>query len=426
MYAALKGDLIACLGRVQREAGDFVRVPLPFRAFYLVTDPKLMREALAKKSDELILHGGAAGSLARLIGHGTFTNPDEDCRRNRTTPHLLPGGYDPDEAAKIVRRLTAETIARWRTRPASTALPLNRELVALSCRILYAVLFDQPLSFAQAEQFADAMAVLQSDGMARYIGGTEVFSFVPTPTNRRIRQSRATLIRLAEIVQGRHGLAVDHINSLAFAGTEGPANTLGWALWLLQHHPEWRDRLRQTAEPALGLDQVLSETLRLFPPSWIFTRYAVRESTLGGERLPRGSRLLFSPFLLHRNPRYWPDPRKFDPLRFCGAMSPQAPASRGAYLPFGADVASSIGSRLGWLQMQIILAELSQAAEWTIEDNPAEPLFPVGSFKLRPSFPMKATLHWRSPMAVPYSDEHTAQRCRNASVGDRRDARHAG
>lgn len=395
IYAALKADLIAFLGRVQRDAGDFVHVKLPFRAFYLVADPQLMQEALAEKSADFVLHGGAARGLARLIGRGILTNQGEAWRQSRTTLQPLFRRCAPEEAAEIVRALTAETLARWRQREPGP-LQLNRELVALSFRVLYAVLFGQKPTLADAAEFADAIAVLQSEGMSRHVGGTDALAFLPTPTNRRINRARATLERLARLAAGSHPVAVDDILSLLFAGTESPANTVAWALWLLQQHPEWRERLAASTDGSLVLDQILSETMRLFPAGWAFERYAVHDTTLGGERIPRGSRLLLAPYLLHRHVNYWPEPLRFDPLRFRDALTPAVDTSRRAYLPFGAGPRSCLGSRLGWLQMQIILGELSQAAEWTIDDDPAEPLFPVGSFKLRPSYPMKAMLRWRS------------------------------
>src|SRR6185437_10195434 len=104
----------------------------------------------------------------------------------------------------------------------------------------------------------------------------------------------------------------------------------------------------------------------------------------GGVRIPRGSRLLFSPFLLHRNPRLWKNPDTFDPERFTGQPPTPVGLPKYAYIPFGAGPRSCIGARLAWAEMRTILAMLYGQRKWKIEDLPGDsPFVPRGAFKLK-------------------------------------------
>ena len=232
---------------------------------------------------------------------------------------------------------------------------------------------------------------------------SELGSLTWSDLNRRVNRARTTLVRLARQAVA-HGASQppDEILSILFAGTESPATTLCWALQLLEDHPAWRDRLLEPGsrdDPSAPTDdgdvlaQVLSETIRLYPAGWAFERCAAQELTLGGERIRKGSRLLFSPFLLHRNPRFWREPEKFDPARFTQAFTAPAGVPKYAYLPFGAGPRSCIGSRMAWLEMRITLTMILARCRWKIAGPPAgAPLTPDGSFKLRLNHPLSVRL----------------------------------
>jgi enediyne biosynthesis protein E7 len=123
--------------------------------------------------------------------------------------------------------------------------------------------------------------------------------------------------------------------TLILAGHETVANTLAWAFILLAQNPQWR-----------GFDpqKIWSETLRLYPSIWIMERRAVRPDNIGGYQIGKGSAILMSPYVLHRNPNFWPDAALFDPTRF---DAPQVAARpRHAYLPYGLGPHRCIGLHL--------------------------------------------------------------------------------
>ena len=396
-YFRVRADPIAFLSEVVRECGDFARINMLALRFYLVNDPALIREALVEKSESLIIKGGASRGLARLIGDGILTNRGERWRESRTglQPLFHQGAltsYLPIMAARV-----QESLDRWRTRFSGAAFSIDRELLALSCRITCSTLFRYLPSFDEAEEFADAIRVLQLDGMKRFMDGADFLSWIPLPRNRKVNGARAALIRLAQrAVDAGAGQPLDEILSILFAGTESPVNTLCFALKLLEDHPDWQQKLRaelarldpaalfKDVESHNLLSQVISESIRLYPAGWAFERYAFEDVLLGGERIRRGARLLFSPFLMHRNARFWREPERFDPLRFSKGPGAVEGVPRYGYMPFGAGPRSCIGSRLALAEMRITLGMIVQQCRWKVEHRAGDlPLAAEGSFKLR-------------------------------------------
>ena len=138
---------------------------------------------------------------------------------------------------------------------------------------------------------------------------------------------------------------VDELMTLLVAGHETSAATIAWAWSLLARHPRVQGDLRTevsgvcgegapAAEDLRRLDlshRIVHETLRLYPPVWMFTRRALEDDELAGHAVPAGTQILLTPYILHRHPRLWADPGSFDPERI--PASGIAPV-RGAYIPF--------------------------------------------------------------------------------------------
>jgi cytochrome P450 len=147
---------------------------------------------------------------------------------------------------------------------------------------------------------------------------------------------------------------------------------------------------------------VLAETLRLWPPSWLFSRRALEPLVLGERTVPVGTMCLISPALLHRDARWWEEPDRFRPGRWLrrgpgaavrfDAKAPGQP--RGAYLPFGAGPRMCIGEQFAWAEAATMLAELGRSWRLRVHDTPLA----VGrsSMTLRPNGPVRATTWQRT------------------------------
>lgn len=194
----------------------------------------------------------------------------------------------------------------------------------------------------------------------------------------------------------------DEVLTLFVAGHETTATGLAWTVDLLCRHPAIYEAVQAevdaldrspTAEdlPRLSLClRVFKEALRLYPPVYMFGRDATRAVELGGHHLPRGTNALVSPWALHRLPRIWPDPERFDPDRFLPEQ--EAERHRCAYLPFSAGPRICIGNHFAYMEAQLALAVMLRRYRFERlgEDEP-EP-----GATLRPRHGVRVRLHRRS------------------------------
>jgi cytochrome P450 len=130
---------------------------------------------------------------------------------------------------------------------------------------------------------------------------------------------------------------------------------------------------------------VMAESMRLYPPAWAMGRYARRDFALGEFYLPAKTTVLISQFVLHRDPRFFAEPSRFDPERF--TLQAKSNRTKFTYLPFAAGPRQCIGESFAWMEGALILAtlarrwKLSLAAGHKVE---AQPLI-----TLRPKYGMK-------------------------------------
>jgi cytochrome P450 len=124
---------------------------------------------------------------------------------------------------------------------------------------------------------------------------------------------------------------------------------------------------------------VLSESMRLYPPAWAIGRRAHERLPLGGYELRPGDAAVMSQWVVHRDPELWPDPLRFDPLRFEAA--PKAARHRFAYFPFGGGPRVCIGDGFAWLAGMLLLATLAQ--RWRFELVPGQRISPLPRVTLR-------------------------------------------
>ncbi len=187
---------------------------------------------------------------------------------------------------------------------------------------------------------------------------------------------------LALLVQRQGPLTGPLIRDEA-VGTSGGYETIAamviWTWYFLTQDPEIYARVQAEIESVLGqhppteesLSQltytraVLSESLRLSPPTWIFVRVVCEADRLpSGTRLAPGTRLYLSPYSLHRHPDYFPAPHRFDPERFCNSQRPGFP--KYSYFPFGGGPRVCIGQTLAELSALLIFVIMVQRLQLSL------------------------------------------------------------
>jgi cytochrome P450 len=166
----------------------------------------------------------------------------------------------------------------------------------------------------------------------------------------------------------------DEVRTLSLAGYETVAEALSWSWYLLAGAEDSESAVWAevdgvaTVEGGIGIPElarlpwcrmVLAESMRLYPPTWLFVRVAQTDDVLpSGVFIAAGSKIYLSQWVMHRNPRHFPDPNRFDPRRF----APEAIASRPrfTYLPFGAGRRLCIGEEFAWMQGVSIMASIAR------------------------------------------------------------------
>jgi cytochrome P450 len=196
--------------------------------------------------------------------------------------------------------------------------------------------------------------------------------------------------------------ARDEVVTIFFAGHETTAATMSWAFYLLSQHPETEERTRAEVlrvlngrDPAFEdltnlvyVRQVINEVLRLYPAAYLFAREALVEDVLDGYPIPADTLIFLSPFVAHRDPKYWPDPERFDPDRFSPAEVANRP--RHIYYPFGEGPHVCIGNNFALMEMQLILCLALQRFRLRLVPNHPIGLHPEAT--LRPKYGMKMSI----------------------------------
>src|SRR5207248_449114 len=174
----------------------------------------------------------------------------------------------------------------------------------------------------------------------------------------------------------------DEALTLFLAGHETTANALTWTWYLLSQHPEVEARLHEeiaavlqnrlpTAEdfPRLRYtEMVLAEAMRLYPPAWAIGRRAISDYRIGEYTAPARAIILMSPYVMHRNPRYYPKPARFDPERWTAEAREARP--KFAYFPFGGGPRVCIGEGFAWMEGVLLIATIAQ--RWRMRLAPSQ------------------------------------------------------
>jgi cytochrome P450 len=310
---------------------------------------------------------------------------------------------------------------------------ISAEMMALTLAVVGRALFSTPeaeggAGNAIARGFSDMVGHL--NGLI-FPGATWLLR-TPLPFARRLRRAQATLdervyrligerrqagtdtgdllstLLLAEDAE-RPGERLsdlevrDQMMTLFFAGQETTANVLIWIWWLLAKHPAVEARLHAELDQVLGsreagfedvtklayTGQVVSETLRLYPPVWTMGRQALADLDLGGGVVPKGSLILASQWLLHHDPRWYPRPNEFQPERWTAEFRSSLP--RFAYFPFGGGPRSCIGESFAWTEIVLVVATLARRWRFRVPAGASE-VRPFPRISLGPDRPVRLTL----------------------------------
>lgn len=421
MISALRRDPLDFLSAISRKHGGLVHVNLPGFSFYLVTKPDYIQHVLQTNQRNYIK--GESVEVARLlVGYGLATSDGDLWRRQR---RLMNPAFHRQRLAQLANLMTDTAERRldgWRAfAQAGQAFDLSQEMMQLTLQIIVRTMFSLDLG-DQASTIMNAFEVGLQYINDRSFTPFDLPRWLPTPGNLRFRRALKILDeQVYNLVQERRQQGVvfgdlldmlleardsetgygmddrqlrDEVVTIFFAGHETTALTLTWVWTLLAKHQAVETRLRREIAEVLGdrtpgvedLDDlkytrsVLEETLRLYPPAWVFVRSAVEDDVIDGYAIPADAMIFLSPYVTQRMEQHWEKPSDFNPERFTTEHS--ADRHRLAYFPFGSGPRLCIGRDFALMEATLILAMMVQ--RYHLELVPERPVEPVPLVTLRP------------------------------------------
>ncbi|MGW2598729.1 cytochrome P450 [Streptomyces klenkii] len=322
--------------------------------------------------------------------------------------------------------LTTELADRWAERSGRGPVELQKDLTALSLRMI--------CTYALGGRLAEPDAVVTAfeDVLTEHLGRLYRIPAPGSPEERaeRARQALAHLRTTVDQVVAAHrsGSRTDRsdlIGALVEAG-ERPARirdtvmvtmlaahhttgvAVSWTLHLLGRHPEAAARVAAELDRALGdraapgyadlrrltyLDMVVKEAMRLYPPGPYGARETTEPLVLGGYDIPAGTTVFYPFRAVHLNPEHWPEPERFRPERF--TPEEEAGRHRLAYVPFGIGPRSCEGAGLAMVTAELVLAVLLK--RFRFRPVPGHEVTPVERFVLRAADDIRMTATPRNP-----------------------------
>ncbi|HEX8291507.1 MAG TPA: cytochrome P450 [Pyrinomonadaceae bacterium] len=433
LQLAIRRDPLGFMERLAREYGDVVHFRLGRRRVYLLNHPEHVKGVLLTHYDNF-LKGRGHARRDNFLGLGLVTSEGAFHRRQRQLTQPAFNHERINAYAETMAGLTAEAAAAWREGERLDVLDAMRQItLPIASQTLFGTRVD-----TEHERIIEAFRT----GLNRFRwfkpSGSALGHRLSPVRRLRDRQSRETIETLvSQIIDWRRrededrgdllSLLLsrpadegeqltsdrqirDEAVTLFIAGFENIATALTWTFYLLAQHPEVEARLHEELDAVLGgrppgagdiprlayTRMVLEEAMRVYPPVPRLVRTAVRDYEVGGYTVPAGSLVVVSQYAMHRDPRFWEDPERFDPERF----APEAKRSRPpyTYFPFGGGSRRCIGDGFAYMEGVLVLATL--ASRWRLRLDPRDRVGMLATHFLHPKGPMWMTAEGREADAA--------------------------
>ncbi|MER5890569.1 cytochrome P450 [Streptomyces sp. NPDC001941] len=375
----------------------------PTPAVVLCT-PELTHRVLT--DDTVFAKGGPFIDRVRdLVGESVTTS---DRPRHRRVRRMMQPAFRPDHLHTYARAVVEETGRRLDDGWLAGQAEVYPAMQELTTRIAVRTMFARGLPLSDVDRVCDVIAAILHGSDTRLLLPSPL-ARIPTPgkhhfdrartelraiTDRLIRDNatEASDDMLSVLLDARdaddQGFTPEELSNeiltLFLGGVETVASTLAWSLSLLTQDPATLHAVRteiatvlQGRPPTLDdlarmplLKGTVLEALRLHPPGWLLTRLTTESTELGRLRVPPGTTVIYSPYLLHRLPAHYPDAHRFIPQRWSSGFKPP----RGAFVPFGGGARLCVGDNLTLLEAPLVLASILSTR--TIAPDPTSPLPP--------------------------------------------------
>ncbi|WP_250631614.1 cytochrome P450 [Rhodoflexus caldus] len=380
-----------------RHTGRVFEMQIGSRTMTVVWHPSDVKQVLLENAKN---YGKSEGykAVQRMLGNGLLNSEGDFWLRQRK---LIQPAFHLSKIAGMTNLMVAtcgNILQRWEQKPQGEIIDLSAELMRITLEIVTNALFSTDVS-QNVQQVYDHMGVLLEYAYYRIVSPVKLPEYVPTPGELRFRKARREFddliygiiakrkqqpchyndlldMLLASIDEDTNtGMTEeqlrDEIITLFMAGHETSANALAWCFYLLTQSPETTARIREEIARVTGgqpvhfehlgelkfVNQVIQETLRLYPPAWVIGRKSLHGDTIAGYHVPANRTVVVSPYATHRHPDLWENPDQFNPDRFASEeVKKMTQPGKFQYIPFGGGARMCIGYNFALLEMQLVLA----------------------------------------------------------------------
>jgi cytochrome P450 len=406
----------------------------PRMAFF--TGTELVKTLLLARPAEFPKGALQVDVFKPMFGNAMISSEGRDWRWQRGAAAPLFRHQELQQYGSFMSAAAEAAVAKWRAAPPGAVHAINRDMMRAAFHVI-----SNTMLAGGAENMLDAI----EKGHADYYRGANWWlmytllglpHWLPRPGGKsmrahesRLRAAVAELVRarradaaaaddlLARLLQARDPetgrsmpdeLLVDNIVAFLIAGYDTTAFSLTWTLYLISQSPEWEQRMLREIEQVVGtgpvtsahaerletVQQVLNESLRLFPTAPVIVRDIVDDIEFDGVSIPAGTIGIIPIYAIHRHRSYWHDPDRFDPGRF--APDNRSKPTRFQFMPFGAGPRVCIGAAFAMLEATIMLATFIRAARFELcpgfDPQPSARMFLLP----KNGMPMRVTLRERA------------------------------
>lgn len=369
-----------------KHVGRFFQIPLPGFRPYVVFGPEANRKVLVTEREKVLWRN--TDPVTDLLRRGVLIVDGEEHDRYRKLmepplhPSRLPAYTD------MMIRQTERVASTWRDGDIVDMLVESRKIALL---IIMQALFSKDVWDDLPRIWTPILKAIEYISPGAWI----LWRKIPRPGYKK--HLRALDDYLYQIIASRRAsmtnpqlpiandllqhlidagltddLIRDQMLTMLIAGHDTSTALLAWTFALLGEHPNIHQRLIEeldTLDKSPLLDQVIKESLRLYPPIHIGNRRVAEEMDFGEGKVPAGERLFYSIYLTHRDPEIWEKPDSFCPERFAhGRKTPPF-----SYVPFGGGPRACIGGAFGQAEARIVLSHLLRNYQFQFTHHPIHP-----------------------------------------------------
>ena len=426
LFGAMQQNPLDYFTAMAQKYGDVSGMRIgKFRSLF-INRPELIEDVLVNNA-RLYHKGRVLRANKYLFGEGLLTSEGDFWLRQRRLAQPAFHRVRVNAYAATMAEYAGQLIETWRN---GEQRDIHKEMMQLALRIVSKTLFDADV-MRDAKEIGETLDVLLQ--IAANFGRTILVPlWVPSPRNIRaklgIKRLEKVIYRI--IAERRAGgrdtgdlLSIllhaqdedgSHMNdrqlrdetiTLFLAGHETTANTLAWTWWLLAQNPAVEKKFHEELDGVLGgrapevddlprlafLNNVLTESLRLYPTAWGMARLAAEEHEIAGYPVRRGYGVAFAQWVIHRDARWFDAPLEFRPERWENGLAKQLP--RFAYFPFGGGPRQCIGNTFALMEASVVLATIGQKFRFQLV--PEHKVTPLASITLRPKNGVQVRLEAR-------------------------------